>query len=163
MILAQTARAISAELSSQIKLVTRRSLDDLKISAAKLALDCGVSSSIAEDWCREESQRHVPLYLVAHPKLPQAFRVRLAAEVLALAERNCPRQSSETATGLLLGVAGDAVSALAKALADGRVEEHEVADLRPVIRSLRDRCDRWLQNHPEQNSTATGVYPRAVV
>lgn len=157
MIVARTARAVSAELSARVKKVLRRALDDLGFSAAQLAQWVGVDASIAEDWCREASTRHVPLHLLAHPKIPRQLRARLAADVWALAQETCSPQSRESAVYALLRLFGEGVAVAATALADGRIEDHETEAMRPVFAKIRDGCDRWLLENSDPKASARGV------
>jgi hypothetical protein len=142
---ARTEKAFTADVSAELREVFRRSLHDTRTSAALLAALVGLNGSRVERWY---SDAHAPLYLLAHARVPLALRVRLMSECLRIVgEYTGPRSSAENATAVLISIASECLALAGRALADGRVDDTERRELRPLVARLRDWCDRWLRDH----------------
>lgn len=149
MILARTAQAITVQVIEDAREAFRRALHDTGTSAAQLAASVGKSPTLVEEWSRT---KHAPIYLIAHPRVPVALRVRLAGDALAYAAEHVANVVPiETGTALLVQIAAEALAAAGAALSDQRIDESERAGLRPLVARLRDRCDRWLREYSDKS------------
>lgn len=147
MTLPRTARGLTHDVQEAARRIVRRALEDLS-SIRAIAAALGLDESRVRRWLDTDAA-HAPLYLLAHPALPEALRLRLVADLLAAVAPRGPRTSVETATHVLLAAAGECVQIAARALCDGRIDDAERADLRPVVARVRGWCDRWLAEHGE--------------
>jgi hypothetical protein len=141
----RTDRAVTEDLVAEVRERFRRALHDTNTSAALLGALIGRDGSWVERWY---TNVHVPLYVLAHRRVPLALRLRLIADMLALAgDADGQRASVETGTAMLIAIASECLAVAGRVLADQCVDEGERRELRPLVARLRDRCDRWLRDH----------------
>lgn len=137
---------VVTEHTSSAYRAAREALDrgmlDVGTSQRQLAGLVECSKSKVAQWVAGSS--HAPLYLLAHPGVPEALRARLRSLVPSLAPVSVP---CETTSALLVGDVGATLHSLGAALADGVVTADERRVLAPLVRQLRARCDQWLRRH----------------
>ncbi len=138
-------RAETLHAAARVARGARRALEDTGVTDAALSRASGVCETRVGAWWRGTA--HVPLWLLTLPVVPVGAVMRIVGDALSARASGEPAQSTETATALLVGACGAALSAAGAALADGRVDADERRALRPVVAALHDRCARWLRQH----------------
>ncbi len=140
-----TRRAATLHTAARVAQVTRRALEDAAVSDAALSRASGVSETRVGAWWRGTA--HVPLWLLGVSAVPLGVAMRIVGEVLSARAAAEPGQTCETATALLIGACGEALSKAGAFLADNKIDAQERVALRPVVAALHDRCARWLRQH----------------
>jgi hypothetical protein len=138
-------RAVTLNTAGAVSRIARRALEDSAVTDAALASSSGYGETRIGAWWRGTA--HVPMWLPAIDAVPIGAALRMVGDVLALRARGSLSQSCETATALIVAACGEALTAAGRALADGRVDDDERNELRPIVARLRDRCDAWLRTH----------------
>jgi hypothetical protein len=112
---------------------------DTGYTYAQLAAAVGRDASLVGDWVSDA--KPVPMWLLAHPGVPEKLRARFVAIAVRSEGASAP---IERTSSLLAGAAATAIGVIVEALADNKLTAAERVVARPVIRVLRDRCNAWL-------------------
>lgn len=113
--------------------------EDTGFTYAQLAAAVGRDASLVGDWV--SGAKPVPMWLLAHPGVPEKLRTRFVALSARSEGASAP---IERTSSLLAGAAATAIGVIVEALADNKMTPAERVVARPVIRVLRDRCNAWL-------------------
>ncbi|RTL19010.1 MAG: hypothetical protein EKK55_20110 [Rhodocyclaceae bacterium] len=138
---ARTPRSHTDAVNAAVAQVLREHRDDTGYSYAQLAAAVGRSKALVEDWA--SGAKCAPALLLVHPLVPAALRDRLRA----LSTPSDAPVPLERTSSLLVGAAARAIGALAAGLADGVMTAEERTACAPMVREVRDYCDKWLRRH----------------
>lgn len=157
-----TGRPLTEWIAQRVQEKVRAVFQDRKVSEGALATRLGFSETRVWAWW---STAHPPLHLAAHPETRTAEALAIVREVLELREEVArakagagrgTRTSVELGALLVSQFAADTIALIARALADGHVDDQEHTILRRAITALRDRCDAWLRAHERGAVAAIG-------
>ena len=134
----------TAAVVERARALLAAALRETSVELAPLADGLGLAPRVCGRWVHGGT--HAPLYVLAHPAVPLATRLRLAADLLALARalQGTPPTAREALCDALLDKLLALAALLARALRDRRVDDGEAAAISAdgaPVRALLDRLD----------------------